>query len=97
MCFHAQQCAEKALKAVLVAHSVAFPKTHSLAVLLDLLKAAGVTILQEVDEAFSLTQYAVMTRYPGAWEQVSTEEAQAALNTATEVLDWATAQIESGS
>jgi HEPN domain-containing protein len=36
-CFHAQQCIEKYLKALLVEHNVAFPKTHQLGFLADLL------------------------------------------------------------
>ena len=37
-CFHAQQCAEKALKALLLHHQVHYPRTHSIEVLLDILK-----------------------------------------------------------
>lgn len=37
VCFHAQQCVEKYLKALLVSQSVAFPKTHSIRDLLALL------------------------------------------------------------
>ena len=36
LCFHAQQGAEKYLKALLVANSMAPPKTHNLAKLLEL-------------------------------------------------------------
>ena len=32
-CFHSQQCAEKYLKAILVAKDVEFPKTHDLLIL----------------------------------------------------------------
>jgi HEPN domain-containing protein len=39
--FHAQQCAEKLLKAVLAANAVEFPRTHSLRFLLDLLSDHG--------------------------------------------------------
>jgi HEPN domain-containing protein len=31
-CFHAQQCAEKALKALLLHLEIAFPKTHAIEV-----------------------------------------------------------------
>lgn len=34
LCYHAQQAAEKALKAVLVANNIFPPKTHSIRVLL---------------------------------------------------------------
>jgi HEPN domain-containing protein len=95
--FHAQQCAEKALKALLLARSIDFPRTHSIAILLDLLKRAGVAVPEPVDEAFSLTQYAVATRYPGVWDAVSEDEARVALGTAAYVLDWATMQITSPS
>ncbi|HNR29804.1 MAG TPA: HEPN domain-containing protein [Candidatus Hydrogenedentes bacterium] len=38
-CFHAQQCAEKYLKAMLHEMGVTLPKTHDLAALLDLVLA----------------------------------------------------------
>jgi len=37
VCFHAQQCAEKYLKALLTERNVRFPKMHHLPTLLDLL------------------------------------------------------------
>jgi HEPN domain-containing protein len=92
-CFHAQQCAEKALKALLIHLGIAFPHTHVLETLLDLLKANGVAIPQGVDEAFVLTQYAVQTRYPGEWEPVSKNEARLALERAAQVLAWIEGQI----
>lgn len=39
--FHGQQAAEKLLKAVLAAHGIEFPRTHSLRFLLDLLDDRG--------------------------------------------------------
>ncbi|MGH2592044.1 MAG: HEPN domain-containing protein [Anaerolineae bacterium] len=93
VCFHAQQCAEKAFKALLVHRQIAFPRTHVLETLVDLLKAAGVDLPVEVDEAFTLTQYAVQTRYPGEWEPITDEEARSALETAAQVLTWVEMQI----
>jgi HEPN domain-containing protein len=75
-CFHAQQCAEKSLKALLLFKGIHFPKTHAIEVLLDLLKAQNVNIPTSVDEAFVLSEYAVQTRYPGEWEPVTKAEAQ---------------------
>ena len=37
VCFHAQQCAEKYLKAWLVDAAISFPRTHDLGALLNLL------------------------------------------------------------
>jgi len=95
-CFHAQQCAEKALKALLIQRGIDFPRTHVLETLLDLLTAAGIRIPPQVDEAFVLTQYAVETRYPGEWEPVTEEEARMALDLAAEVLAWVAKQIGEG-
>ncbi len=55
-CFHAQQCAEKALKGLLSQMSIPFPRTHAIDLLLDLLTGAGVEVPEPVDEAFALTQ-----------------------------------------
>ncbi len=37
VCFHAQQCVEKYLKAFLTEHDLSFERTHNLTILLDLL------------------------------------------------------------
>jgi len=92
-CFHAQQCAEKALKGLLSNAEIPFPRTHALEVLLDLLKAHSFDIPDNVDEAFTLSQYSVQTRYPGDWEPVTKEEAEQALQRAAYVLAWVETQI----
>ena len=87
-CYHAQQCAEKALKALLLHRGITFPRTHVVELLLDLLKAEGESVPRDVDEALILTQYAVQTRYPGVWDPVTLDEARSALDIATKVLTW---------
>ena len=64
-CFHAQQCAEKYLKAVLQEANVAFGKTHNLIALLELLLdpyPACETLRPHLEY---LTAFAVLFRYPG--------------------------------
>ena len=95
-CFHAQQCAEKALKALLLRLGVDFPKTHAIDVLLDLLKASGDEIPAGVDEAFALTEYAVQARYPGEWQPVTQAEARRAIDLAALVLTWVEERLEEG-
>lgn len=92
-CFHAQQCAEKALKAFLLKLGIDFPRTHAIEVLLDLLKELRMEIPAEVDRAFELSQYAVQTRYPGEWEPVTKKEAVEALERAALVLAWVDNQL----
>lgn len=94
LCFEAQQAAEKAVKAVLVSRSLRFPKTHVISELLTLAAAGGVTVPPSVREAEALTPYAVAARYPGAGEDVTPEELDAALSWGQQVLDWAAALIE---
>ena len=93
VCYHTQQCAEKAIKALLVQRSLEFPDTHVLETLLDLLKHGGVEIPSLVDEAVELTQYAVQARYLGPWEPVTSEEAEFAVRIAAWVLEWVEGQL----
>ena len=88
LCFHAQQAAEKALKAVLVFYGIPAPKTHNVRMLLDLLPDS-LSVPGEVDDAASLTDYAVMGRYPGNAEPIDEEEYQQAVNLAGAVVSWA--------
>lgn len=78
--FHAQQCAEKYLKALLVVRGQAFPRTHDLAALSDLCLRNGIIIPVDQDLLERLAAYAVQVRYPG--ENPTPEEAREALRTA---------------
>ncbi len=59
VCFHAQQVAEKYLKAFLQEHSVAFPKTHNLIELLELCLPVDATFEFQRDALVQLDRYAV--------------------------------------
>ena len=77
--FHAQQSAEKALKALLSDRGVAFPQTHAVAVPLDLLRVDGVVVPPPIDEAIAMRRADSVPRRvrgsnngrsprcPGAW------------------------------
>jgi HEPN domain-containing protein len=93
LCFHAQQAAEKALKAVLVDRGIPFPKTHNIRTLLDLLPQ-GATPPPEVEDAAILTDYAVISRYPGDLESVDEEEYLEAVRLAKTVVHWAESVIQ---
>ena len=85
--FHAQQCAEKYLKALLVAQGQEFPKTHDLAALSDLCSQSNVIIPVDQDALQRLAAYAVQVRYPG--EDPTVEEARSTLKTAQAVRRYA--------
>ncbi|MEA1895834.1 MAG: HEPN domain-containing protein [Euryarchaeota archaeon] len=65
ICFHAQQCAEKYLKALLISRNIEPPRTHSLETLLDLIVDNVPELEQCRDLLTGLTQYSVEYRYPG--------------------------------
>ncbi len=82
-CFHAQQCAEKYLKAILVARGVAFAKIHDLLLLSDQCEKAGVIVTIEAKQLNTLSDYAVRIRYPG--EDPTPDEAHEAIEIAKAV------------
>lgn len=88
LCFHAQQAAEKTLKAVLIFLEIDFPRTHNIRTLLDLLPE-GIDVPQEVEESAILTDYAVESRYPMSGEPVDDEEYQQVIGLAETVVSWA--------
>jgi HEPN domain-containing protein len=91
--FHAQQCAEKYLKALLVAHGHAFPRTHDLVALYDLCMQAALPVRVEPDQLERLNAYAVQVRYPG--DDPTLEEAQEAVEIAQGVRRWVRAVFRS--
>ncbi|HPD07557.1 MAG TPA: HEPN domain-containing protein [Candidatus Bipolaricaulis sp.] len=84
--FHAQQTAEKALKAVLIWHQREAPRTHDLALLVDLISSEDPELAHKVRGAVSLTPYGVEARYPGELPEPSAGEVREAVNLAAEIL-----------
>jgi len=84
VCFHCQQCAEKYLKALLLYRGMAFPRTHDLRLLLDLVPT-GVSLGLQREQVIPLNRYVIEGRYPGDWEPITVEEAQHALEMAQAV------------
>lgn len=84
VCFHAQQIAEKYLKAVLTIRSVPFPKTHDLTELL-MMVPPGVALELAGPEVGRLNVYAIAARYPGDPDPFDRTEAEAALALAKRV------------
>jgi len=85
--FHAQQAAEKFLKALLVRSQIEFPKTHDLQQILALVRTQDAVLADALDQAAALTQYAVQARYPGQFSEVSPEDAREALRLAEQVAE----------
>ena len=93
-CFHAQQAAEKAIKAVLISVAFDFPYTHDLGHLAALTIEQGFAFPDELRQVTMLTQYAIVTRYPGAGNLVTEDEKQRAIEIAEQTIRWAESVIQ---
>ncbi len=87
--FHAQQCAEKYLKVLLVFRRQAFPRTHDVIALHDLCMRHGLSVPIGPDRLERLAAYAVQVRSPG--KDPTPDEAQEAVQIAPAVRRWARA------
>ena len=84
--YHAQQCAEKYMKAYLVYHRIDFPYTHNIAQLLELCPDK-IEWENNLEVAEELSPFAITTRYPGEDEPVTEEEARKTIEIAGLVRD----------
>jgi len=81
VCFHAQQAAEKYIKALLTFYGIAFGKSHDLPELALLLPSTS-RVPSEVGDLSELTDAAVIARYPGEAEEFNRETAEKLLKQA---------------
>lgn len=95
LCCAAQEAAEKAIKAVMMARDVAFPFVHQLKVLLDVLEAAGFPVPPEVRKAARAAAFRPDQRYPGGQVVRAARHARS-LEGARSILDWAAQELAPG-
>lgn len=81
VCFHAQQGAEKLIKAALTAHGAPFPKVHDLVHLDARLRRVIVAWSFDINALSELSTMAVESRYPGF--RATEQEAGDAFDTAS--------------
>ena len=86
VCFHAQQCAEKYLKALLACRGIEFPKTHDLVVLFNRFGKESDLELR-MEDIQPLNRYSIEARYPGDWDPIDMPEATEAVAKARRVRD----------
>lgn len=80
-CFHAQQAAEKAIKAIFVFLQTDFPYTHDLDRLRGLLPE-GWLVKENPPDLSGLTFWATRGRYPGSRREATEDEAREAIEQA---------------
>src|SRR3989344_9145454 len=74
ICFHAQQCVEKYIKALLIHLAIDFPKIHDIGELIRLVPPNYDIPISKVDQE-KLTDYSIASRYPLDLEPVTDVEA----------------------
>ena len=94
LCYDAQQCAEKSLKALCIFFDIKFPKTHNLSHLIELLKDKEVKIPKSVKKAELISDYSVETRYPGDYEEVDEKEYKRVVKIAEDVYNWVNKKVK---
>jgi len=86
VCFHAQQCAEKYLKAYLQEHNRDIPKIHKLLDLLKLCKEEDSSLEILLSDLKELERFAINVRYPGT--SADKDEAKISLKAAQTVREF---------
>ncbi len=61
--YHAQQAAEKLIKALLASKGHPYPRSHNIGLLLDLLQSHGIPLPERFDEVDALTPFGTVFRY----------------------------------
>lgn len=92
VCWLAQQAAEKALKAALIAAGIQPPRVHDLDKLWERLPREW-NLKATLPELAELSEWAIESRYPGDWPEPSWEDAQRAIADARTVCDMVVSEL----
>ncbi|NLB66151.1 MAG: HEPN domain-containing protein [Lentisphaerae bacterium] len=95
-CYHAYQCVEKALKALLTQENRHVERTHNLRRLVALCAKTRPEVSHLEAIATELTDYASQSRYPDDWREIPLEEALAAAQKARVALEWVPTRLREG-
>lgn len=95
--FHAQQAVEKALKAVLAVREIEYPRTHNIALLLELLHENGLPLPPGAEALPRLVPFGVALRYDeGMEDDMITLDRCWASDIVAATLQWAEASLNKG-
>jgi HEPN domain-containing protein len=87
LCFQIQQAVEKAFKGLLIYYDIEPGFTHNIGILLNKLEE-HIEIPENIKVATVLTKYAVQTRYPGEYDDITKDEYERSLKIAKDCLNW---------
>jgi HEPN domain-containing protein len=87
LCYQAQQTVEKGLKGLLIYYGVEPEFTHNIGILLNELEKFT-EIPENIKEVTKLTKYAVITRYPGEYDDITKEGYEESIKIANNCFEW---------
>jgi HEPN domain-containing protein len=93
LCFQIQQAIEKAFKGLLIYYGIEPEFTHNIGILLNKLEE-HIEIPENIKVSTDLTKYAVQTRYPGEYDEITKEEYERSFKMARECLNWVENKIK---
>lgn len=92
ICFHCQQSAEKAVKALMLSFDMEIPRTHDLGLLTGQMGEHAAITQEILDACNALTSYAVNIRYPYD-KELDTNYVKKALQDAEKIMLWVKAAL----
>jgi len=87
LCYQSQQAVEKALKGLLIFYGVDPEFTHNIGLLLNELEKFS-EIPENIKLATNVTKYAVITRYPGEYDEITKENYEESVKIAKDCIEW---------
>src|SRR5215510_1200063 len=87
LCYQSQQAVEKVLKGLLIFYGVDPEFTHNIGLLLNELEKF-IEIPENIKSSTNVTKYAVITRYPGEYDEITRENYEESIKIAKDCLDW---------
>jgi HEPN domain-containing protein len=93
LCYQSQQAVEKALKGLLIYYGVEPEFTHNIGILLNEIEKFT-EIPENIKETTKLTKYAIITRYPGEYDEITKENYEESIKIAKECFEWTENKIK---
>ena len=87
LCYQSQQAVEKGLKGLLIYYNFEPEFTHNIGMLLAELERFT-EIPEYIKETNMLTKYAVITRYPGEYDEITKQKHEESVKIAQNCLEW---------
>jgi len=93
LCYQSQQAVEKVLKGLLIYFGIDPEFSHNIGLLLNEIEKFT-NIPENIKLATNVTKYAVLTRYPGEYDEITKKDYEESIKIAKDCLDWVENKIK---